>query len=52
MPNFLNVPITYVLHSGHEIGQTAMALLHEQICRETVLPVSNIVQMPTTLIRI
>lgn len=52
LPNYLNVHMTYVQHSGYEIGQTAMALLHEQICRETALPVSNIVQMPTTLIRI
>jgi LacI family transcriptional regulator len=51
MPNFLNVPITYVLHSGHEIGQTAMAHLFEIMRGDVSATDSNIIKIPTKLIR-
>ncbi|MEQ1746922.1 MAG: LacI family DNA-binding transcriptional regulator [Saprospiraceae bacterium] len=52
LPNFLNVQMTYVLHSGYEIGQTAMSLLVEHMNNSVPATGTKIVRIPTKIVSI
>lgn len=51
MPDFLNIPIAYVRHSGHEIGQTAMIHLLDLLSGDREVPSANVISIPTNIIQ-